>query len=72
LKAPVRTARAEVVPAELLDEFDLASYDPVAAADVGFAKGTLGGACSSAQKVSWSSSCRRIVVSFSWSRPVRG
>ncbi len=49
-EAPTRFARAEISDAEFLDEFLIDPDDAIAALDVGFAKGTPGGACSSAQK----------------------
>jgi hypothetical protein len=51
LKAPVRSAGAEVLAAELLDELDLADA-AVAPPGTGLAKGNPGGAYSSPQKAS--------------------
>ena len=56
-KAAARVARAQVVPAEFLDELGVGADDAIASLDPRFARGTPSGACWSAQKdasVSWS------------------
>src|SRR2546429_4114274 len=52
LKPAARVARAWIVPAHLVREFLVAVNQPLAALHVGFAQGTPGAACSSAQKES--------------------
>src|SRR5919206_1766810 len=54
LKAPPGPAWARIVPAELFRQL-LAVDPPVAALDPRLATGTPGAACSSAQKLTWSS-----------------
>jgi len=46
LKPAARTTGAEIVPPELLDEFDVAVDDAIAAADPRFRRERSGGACS--------------------------
>src|SRR5947207_11301608 len=57
LKAPVGSAWAGVVTAELLDELLVAVHDAIAALDACLATGTPYGVCSSARKEAWSSAC---------------
>jgi len=68
LKAQARAARAGVVASEFLDQL-LAADVAVAALDVCLATGTPCDACSSAQKLTWSSCLPIVLTSSCGARP---